>query len=234
MYYNKAMTKQQKRIVQVRNFIGRVPFDEIVSKYPNDTRLLLENKIDYLKDEYPETVKNLNSCKYNADRRTIYEYGQDLAIAWVVEDFAIMLLERWLGYKVEHNGGDYDRRIKSKVGIKGDSDFIMYYEGKEVNIEFVTDYSGYMARNKSMTLRDRKFRNLKMSSKRKPTLIFGIDLVNSLFILFNIDDVVSYREVKRFNKPSIEIDIPTPFLPISKYNIQFYGKHVLDKAVGRK
>ena len=112
-------------------------------KYSDANIAVLEGKIELLKSNFPQVLKNIQSCIHNRDRRTPLEYAQDLVASWIFEDYIVK--------KTTKTDGDLEmtlalRAFNALEGIKVNDYTIrivkpqIFYDGDLAYI--VTEYMG--------------------------------------------------------------------------------------------
>ena len=60
--------------------------------YSQDNVLILQGDLQALQNSFPETYRNIMSCRHHRDNRTPLEYAQDLVASWLVEDSFLEIL----------------------------------------------------------------------------------------------------------------------------------------------
>lgn len=137
---------------------------------------------------YPDTYRNMESCKENRDKRSPLQYGQDLVASWVFEDYLLTFLQK-NGIQVTLNGTDRVRRILPHGKVSAVSDYLLTYNNRKAFIELANDYTGYWARNNRCDLRDDKWKHIcSLAKPEYPSWLLGVDFVNHKFFLKNSAD----------------------------------------------
>lgn len=175
------------------------------NNYSLDNILILKSDIEKLKNEYPETYKNIYSCRHNRDRRSAERYAQDLVASWVLEDYVIsMITDNDL--KLKLSGADKNRKILPNTSVRSDSDYIALYKGEEVNIELACDYSNYWKIKKKIDLRDKKYQKLVDSQ----SLLLGISILSKNFFIADFRKPIKAQYISCHSpfggKPAYSID----------------------------
>ena len=159
--------------------------------YSDANVLILLGDEEALKSKYPDVYANLLTCKHNKDSRTYIKYAQDLVASWVFEDDLMSQLAAG-GLIIQGAGADKERKILSRAKVSAGSDFLVSWQGKQVLLELMSDYSGYWKRNGYLDLRDSKYNKLKNSS----SLFLGISTQDQkfLFLDFSTDIDATFVE----------------------------------------
>ena len=186
--------------------------------YAKENLLILSGSEERLKMEFPETYRNILSCRHQRDGRSPMEYAQDLVASWVVEDYFLQLLQD-AGCQITAAGADRERKILPNAKVSATSDFQIRPAGqdREVRVEFMCDYQGYWRQYHKIDLRDDKFKKL----QREQALFLGIDAQYSRAILLDFG-----REMPQANyisshfpyggKPAYSIPCPEEqFFPLT-------------------
>lgn len=162
--------------------------------YKEPIILVLKGEEEKLAKKYPGVYETIKSCKHNRDKRTPFEYAQDLVASWLFEDFLVIRSNEYAektneDFHLELAGRDKEREILPTKKIEGTSDCLFTYEGVTIPVEIMTDYTGYFNKNKQVDLRDNKYPNL-LKSK---SILVGISTVDTTYILldFTTDKVPS-------------------------------------------
>lgn len=211
----------------VRSKIGKLAYDKIFDSYPESTQMILSDRYDEMVVKHPNVAKNLNSCVYNADDRSIETYARNVAISWVIEDFVIALTKSYIGVDLIKDGTDSYRQFLSHNNVSSDADFkVITSEGKEITIEFITDFYGYFTKQGKFYLRDNKLNNLLKKRKNRRVMILSIDIENRSFFLKDVRGL-TYKPTTRYGKPSNEVLIDFDVHELNRDNF----KEVFDKAM---
>lgn len=179
-----------------------------------------------LKAEFPETYKNLNSCKHNRDSRTAMKYGQDLVASWLFEDYLMESLQE-AGIAIIGAGADKNREILPNTKVSASSDFVVSYEGKERLLELMCDYTGYWAKYGKMELRDAKF--TKMTSSK--SLFLGVSTVDNKYILLDMGGEFEAKFIESYflygGKPAYSVKLPKQSMKDLDFHI--LASDIIDK-----
>lgn len=203
------------------NFINPPKFNEKYSftqlmkhfKYPQSTQdVLLISELAY-KQKYPIIYNSFYNNKVGKDNRTTYDFMQNLVLGWLAEDYVRWVLNYSGKINVKLNGGDCHRDLLNDYASTK-ADFCMYKAGAEngIKVEFITDYIGKWQTNKIIEFRQNKLiRNIEQKS-----LIFGIDLLNYKFVLFDTTKPLYYEYSNSlYNKGGHKLDM-------TKTNVELY------------
>ena len=166
----KETVKLFKQLSQVASELG----------YSKENILILENKESELKRLFPNVWNNIFSCSHHRDKRTPFEYAQDLVASWFMEDYFLKRLKE-SGVEIDLNGADKERKILPNLKVSTNSDYIISFKGKTRIVEFMVDYTGYWTRSNKIDLRDNKY--LKLSSNE--SLFIGLSTLDKKFILLD-------------------------------------------------
>lgn len=186
-------------------------FKDIASKarelnYSDSNILILEGKERELRECYPNIYSNLLSCNHNRDKRTPFEYAQDLVASWLFEDCLVDTLAN-NGFQISLSGADSNREILVTSKVSANSDTLISMNGKMINMELMSDYTGYWSRNGKIDLRDEKYKKLKNSN----SLFLGISTNDKKYVLIDFSSSVNYTYIPshRFygGKPCYSISI---------------------------
>lgn len=109
--------------------------------------------------------------KYKRDRRTPLEYGCELVLGWLMEDYVLSLLEGG-GMHVRSSGCDRKREFLNSSKVSTDSDAEVVHDGVMRKLEMVFDYSLYWRRWGRIDFRDDKFEKIK--SER--SMVLGVSV----------------------------------------------------------
>ena len=188
------------------------PMTNIAKKmgYSEDNILILENNVERLKEDFPETYNNLKSCQHNRDSRSEIEYAQDLICSWIFEDYLVLNLKN-NGLKIELSGADFERKILKSSKVSSKSDLVIHDYKKDYYIEIVNDYGGYWLKEKKIDLRDDKYLHLKkLCTDNSRSLLLGIDFLNGKFFVCDIernDNVTFIPFHYPFRKPAYSLGL---------------------------
>jgi hypothetical protein len=190
--------------------------------YPEENLLVLEGKEEEMYKKFPEIKIHLNSCLHNRDKRSMFEYAEDLVYSWLMEDYLFDHLKKY--FILVHSGGDKERKIKPCIRITSESDFKIEYNGEKVALEISNDYTGLFYNRKICNLRDNKF--LKLKENTNLTLMLGIDIINRYFFIINLQDFSEFKKIDSHypfgGKPAYELDLK---------NVNFYPFNIEEIAV---
>lgn len=131
--------------------------------YKEENIVILNGDEAELEKNYHPVFDNLKSCGHHSDRRTPFEYGQDLVASWVFEDIFLKKMEE-NGVEIEHHGADAEREILQSQRTTASSDYKVVTEnGLTRTVELVNDYTDFWVKNEKLHLRDKKYETLKNS-----------------------------------------------------------------------
>ena len=92
--------------------------------YSEDNILILSGDEIELAKKYPETYRNLLSCRHHADRRAAIDYGKDLVASWLFEDYLFDILKNHSEtFTVSLSGADKERKILARARTSSTSDY---------------------------------------------------------------------------------------------------------------
>lgn len=156
----------------------KIPLVHVAQKmgYSKPNLLILHQKFDELKSQYPEVWSNILSCKNNADKRTPEEYSLDLVSSWVFEDTLIKYCSKHVD--IQLNGADANREILCDTRVSSSSDFVLC--GRF--LELINSYTKFWDTNKAIDLRNNKYIKL----KNKESLILCIDVCSKNFFILDL------------------------------------------------
>lgn len=163
--------------------------------YSKSNILILKGDEDALKSDYPNVYDNLLSCNHNRDKRTYIEYGQDLVASWLFEDVLVESLRNH-GIQISLSGADNNREILATSKVSSNSDTTISYNGHSIQMELMSDYTGYWSRTHKIDLRDEKYTKLKNSN----SLFLGISTVDTKFVLLDFRKEIRYQ-YHRYHRP---------------------------------
>lgn len=151
--------------------------------YAEDNILILAGDEAGLKARFPETYANLLSCRHQADRRSPLEYGQDLVVSWLFEDYLFVLLKQGArNFTIRRAGADRERKILAQAKVSATSDYELEYQsGARRKLELMNDYAGYWAKNGRLDLRDSKYNKLRAEN----SLLLAIAVGERQFMVFD-------------------------------------------------
>ena len=194
--------------------------------YPESSICILSGDGAKLKVEFPETYKNLNSCKHNRDSRTAMEYGQDLVASWLFEDYLMESLQD-AGIAIIGAGADKNREVLPVTKVSASSDCVVSYDGKERLLELMSDYTGYWAKYGKMELRDAKFTKMKSSK----SLFLGVSTVDNKYILLDMCGEFEVKFIKSYflygGKPAYSVKLPKKSMKDLDFHI--LASDIIDK-----
>lgn len=193
-----------------KHMIGLYP--DLVEKaraynYPDSSVCVLNGDELELQTKYPNTYRNLLSCRHNRDSRTPFEYGQDLVASWLFEDF---LVENLMNSSLDISGAgaDKDREILPHTKVASSSDCIVSSNGKQRLLELMCDYTGYWTETGKMELRDAKFKRMQDSK----SLFLGVSTTNNKYILLDMSGEFEAKFIPAYflygYKPAYSIKLP--------------------------
>lgn len=210
---------RNEKLEVVREFVNGRVFDKIKATYPRSTQLVLDEEFHQLGVEFPGIMARLHSCSYNRDNRSIEEFAINVATSWVIEDFALTLVNYYTDIRMRLGGTDRDREFQRSRNITTAPDFIIKnYGGEDILVEFIVDNFGYYNKIGKFYLRDWKLDNLIKSSETKQTMIFSLNLKDKTFFLQDVRDM-RYRKTERWGKPVNEVDIDFKVYELNKENL---------------
>ena len=164
--------------------------------YKKSNILILENKFDRLKNEFPEVWQQIISCTHNKDQRSFEDYSKDLVSSWILEDTLLYYLKKY-GLDIKLNGTDGERDILANLKIRTDSDYLIKFKDKERPAELITSYTNYWNFNKKIDLRDNKYLGLKKTN----SLLICVDLFNKNFFILDFQQNTYNIKLIPFHKP---------------------------------
>ena len=174
--------------------------------YSKPNILILKGDEFSLKNSYPVVYNNLLSCDHNRDTRTYLEYGQDLVASWLFEDFLVDSLKNH-GIGISLSGADNNREILSASKVSSNSDTTISYNGHRIQMELMSNYTGYWSQVHKIDLRDKKYTKLKKTN----SLLLGVSIVDTKFILLDFRKDIEYHCYQCYKpyggKPCYSIDI---------------------------
>lgn len=194
--------------------------------YKEPIILVLKGEEERLARKYPGVYDTIQNCKYVKDKRTPFEYTQDLVASWLFEDFLVIRSNEYAektneGFHLELAGRDKKREILPQCKIKGTSDCLFTYNGIKLPVEIITDYTGYFQRCKKVDLRNNKYENL-ITSK---SVVVGISTIDTTYILLDFttpDKIPTAYKHKHFqwgNKMVSTIDFEPNGVEIYQFNV---------------
>ena len=165
----------------LRDFFGMPLYQKAVELgYSQDNILILQGRLNELRDQYPDIYHNLMTCDHNRDRRTPEEYAKDLVASWLFEDYLAYCL-RNDDFSVRLSGTDRERHLLANNEIGADSDLIISRNGLEAKVEIATDFSNYWERFNRIDFRDDKYNELVESE----SILLGVSILNRKFFLLD-------------------------------------------------
>jgi len=170
-------------------------FKNIIEKakelnYSESNILILQGNLNELKDKFPDVYSNLISCTHNRDKRTPLEYGQDLVASWLFEDCLVDSLKKQ-GFEISLSGADSGREILATSKVSSNSDTTVTYMGKSLQMEIMSDYTGYWARTNKIDLRDEKYTKLKRTS----SLFLGVSTKDTTYVMIDFSQNVNHQYI---------------------------------------
>lgn len=124
-----------------------------------------------------------------------------------------------LGYQLTLSGKDKNRKILPNTKVGSNSDTIFNYNGKNINLEIITDFGLYWEKHKVLDLRDDKFN--KMLSEN--AVLLAVSIIDKKFSLIPINETLSIKKIQHHKpygyKPATQIDLQ---------NVIFYQFNVSD------
>lgn len=174
--------------------------------YAQDNILILQGDMESLQTQFPETYRNLISCRHQRDNRTQIDYAQDLVASWLVEDYFLEILNS-NGLRAMLDGADRNRSILANNETSSSSDFCVMYNGISRKLELMNDYTGYWAQKGLLHLRDNKYRSL----VAEQSLFLAVSIRTKDFALFDFSEEIQARRIPSHRpygwKPAYEISI---------------------------
>ena len=173
--------------------------------YSDSNLLLLAGQDMKLCRDYPAVSENIQTCAHCADDRTLMDYARDLTASWVVEDWFLRLLMD-AGCEISAAGADRSRELLSGCQVGATSDFQVQYQGKNLRVEFLCDYTGFWRRTGMIDLRDGKYQHL----RKEQALAFGADALWQRGILLDMsEDIPGIIRVPSYKpyggKPAVRV-----------------------------
>ena len=179
--------------------------------YSEENLLILAGDEQALKDNHPETYANLLSCGHNKDGRSYMEYAQDLVASWVFED-DVMTQLALKGLQITGAGADKERKILANKQVSAGSDCLVSWQGRNVLLELMSDYTGYWTKYGQMDLRDDKYNKLVRSN----SLFLGISTKDQKFIFLDFSTNVPATYIPSHRpygyKPAYQVKVNRNFL----------------------
>lgn len=187
--------------------------------YAQDNILILQGDMESLQTQFPETYRNLISCRHQRDNRTHIEYAQDLVASWLVEDYFLKILNSD-GLRAILDGADRNRSILANIETSTSSDFFVSYNGISRKLELMNDYTGYWAQRGLLHLRDNKYRSL----VNEQSLFLAVSTKTKDFALFDFSEEIQARRISSHRpygwKPAYELNITNDMMfEATPYNI---------------
>ena len=173
--------------------------------YSEPNLLLLSGEDEELLLNFPAVYENIQSCAHNADARSPMDYARGLVASWVVEDWFLRLLGE-TGCKASAVGSDRCRNILPGCVISSTSDFQVRYQGQELRVELLCDYTGFWRKHGKIDLRDAKYQHL----RRERALVFGADALWQRAILLDMEEeipgIIQVESYKPYGgKPAVRV-----------------------------
>ena len=153
--------------------------------YSQDNVLILQGDLQALQNSFPETYRNIMSCRHHRDNRTPLEYAQDLVASWLVEDSFLEILNS-NGLRATLDGADRNRKILANVKTSASSDFTVSYNGNSRKLELMNDYTGYWSRKGQLDLRDSKYQSL----TAEQSLFLAVSTTTREFALYDFSEEI--------------------------------------------
>ena len=199
----------------------KYPIVEVAQRldYSEDNILILQGNLQELQNLFPETYRNIMSCRHHRDNRTPLEYAQDLVSSWLVEDSFLEVLNS-NGLQATLGGADRNRRILANVNTSASSDFTVSYNGNSRRLELMNDYTGYWSRRGQLDLRDSKYQSL----TAEQSLFLAVSITTREFALYDFSEEIPARFIPSHlpygRKPAYQIRITNDMMgEASSYNI---------------
>lgn len=212
--------KVTNKLDLVSQFIGADIYEYARLKYEPEYSNILIDKLS------PELKDILDSCKHHKDHRSSLEYGKDLLLGWIVEDYVFDLLRlNNPGISILKSGEDSHRKFLRGSSIKSTSDFIVATDNKKFFIELISDFKNFWKTNRACHLRDKKLSYLKRASLKIDTYILALDIVEKTFQFIKVNKSMKSKYIPSHfpfgGKPAHEIYIdPDRFHDIKYLSIE--------------
>lgn len=126
------MSKENSVSILISEDLGVYCDNTYGEEYGDLFRNKLSKDLDYI----------LSSCKHNRDRRSNLEYGKELILGWILEDYIINLLENKEEVNVSKTGSDAQRQLLSKNKVSSTPDLQLKVRNKLVDVEIIVDFGG--------------------------------------------------------------------------------------------
>ena len=196
-----------------RHFFSDIVQTAIDFGYSESNILILLGNEEELRRRFPNVYSNLVSCNHNRDNRSYIEYGRDLVASWLFEDVLVQSLSN-NGINILLSGADNNREILANTRVSSNSDTTIEYNGHSMQMEIMSDYTGYWSRANKIDLRDDKFIRL----KRTNSLFLGISTVDTKFVLLDFRNDIPHTYYKYYRpyggKPCYSVQInPSDLIP---------------------
>lgn len=127
-----------------------------VGKAREFTSLLYEGEVSI---EFVELIRSKCNLAFLKDQRAVLNYGLELALGWLVEDFVLSGM-RNCGLDIKLNGTDGDREFLNLADISAKPDFRLRISDISAEIELVKSYDFYWQKSGVLDLRHSKFDQL--------------------------------------------------------------------------
>lgn len=161
-----------------------------------------------------DTMDILDSCRHNRDKRSALEYGLELVLNWIVEDFLLQdILPLVFNEPIEKAGVDKNREFLINTKVKSDPDLVTQINGKTTHLEVVTDFNGWWTSKGTIELRDSKFLKLRQKAAAdQQVYLFALDVSALSIGVIPITESTEARFISEhgpFRKPVYQLDIDT-------------------------
>ncbi|MCM1535795.1 MAG: hypothetical protein NC126_07740 [Clostridium sp.] len=154
--------------------------------YRQDIILILKGEEEELKKQFPETYRTIETCRHHSDKRTLFEYAQDVAASWLFEDFIIARAKALAEQTNEPftlvlSGADRKRQFLPTTKVSASADCQFTYRGVTIPVEITTDYGLYWEREQKIDLRDDKFEKM----RAEQAILIGVSTQDSKYIIID-------------------------------------------------
>lgn len=162
-----------------------------------------------------ETQKILKDNWANADRRTPEEYGFELILNWILEDFLLekILPKYFINAKINKSGADKNREFLLNKSVKTDPDItILTDNGNSISVEIVADFGGYWKKTRTIEMRINKYPKLLKKSEKQDVFLFCVDIKNKKTKLIKVSKENEAKHIPLhtpWKKPAYQISIDT-------------------------
>ncbi|HZK44124.1 MAG TPA: hypothetical protein VFC73_07520 [Syntrophomonadaceae bacterium] len=207
----------ERKIKLVENFTGLDLIVFAAEHYGPEYSNVMKGKLSTNLDNV------LRSCYHNRDTRSNLQYGQDLILGWILEDFIIDRLQA-PDIIFTKTGADAERKFLSGSKVTTDSDYKISLEGKQFFVELAHDFNLFWQKREVYHLRDNKLLSLIKKSEKVPTFILGISIVDRKCILKRIHKNMNKEYIEfhpPYKKPAYEIPMPAEeFYNFDDFNLR--------------